>query len=394
MLKSAREVDAKIKTGIPGRWSVGDGAYLQVARTGKRATASWLFRYWRDGRTVWVGLGPVSLVSLAEARDKANRGRKLRLDGIDPLEDKRARREAQRAEERTRLTFREAALRFLAVHEAGWRNAKHRAQWRTTLEVHACPKLGGRPVAGIDQALINETLAPIWAKTPETASRVKQRIERVLTWVKDGMPLPAPNAAKRVKHHAALAWQEVPAFMARLRSLDSISARALEFAVLTAARTGETIGATWDEVDLDAKLWTIPAARMKGHREHRVPLSDRALEILSILPREVGNSHVLIGRSAGFGLSNMAMLSCLKGLDDSLTTHGFRSAFRDWAAEATHYPNHVVEMALAHAIGNAVEAAYRRGDLLAKRRKLMADWAAYCASPAAGAVVLPIQRQG
>ena len=310
MLKSAREVDARIKTGIPGRWAVGHGAYLQVAKTGERATASGC----SATRATAQPCGSASARSDSSASPKRATRRPRRASCASTAStrstDKRARREAQRAEERARLTFRDATRQFLAVHEAGWRNAKHRAQWRSTLEAYAFPKLGGRPVAGIDQALINETLAPVWVKTPETASRVKQRIERVLTWVKDGMPLPAPSAAKRVKHHAALAWQELPAFMARLRGLDSISARALEFTHPDRRQDRRD-----DRRAPGTKSTSTPSCgrsrrqRMKGHREHRVPLCDRALEILAGLPREEGNPHVFIGRSAGSGLSNMAMLS-------------------------------------------------------------------------------------
>ena len=346
MLKTALEVDAKIKAGIPGRWAVGDGAYLQVAKTTKQAKGSWLLRYWLNGKTVWAGLGPATLVSLAEARDKARHGRKQRLDGVDPLEDKRAKREAQRTEERARLTFRDAVRQFLTVHEAGWRNAKHRAQWRTTLE-GVFPKLGSRSVASIDQALINETLAPIWTKTPETASRIKQRIERVLAWVKEGMPMPQSAASKQTKHLAAAQWQKIPAFMAKLQAVDLLPARALELTVLTATRTAEVLGATWGELDLANRIWVIPAARMKAGKEHRVPLSDPAITLLQELPREEGNEQVFIGRADGGGISDVAMLRCLKRIDGSVTVHGFRSAFRDWCSEATHYPNHVGEAALA-----------------------------------------------
>jgi integrase len=224
-------------------------------------------------------------------------------------------------------------------------------------------------------------LAPIWAKTPETASRVRQRVERVVQWVKDGMPLPAPSAAKRVEHHAALPWQELPAFMADLRQHDSISARALEFAILCAARTGETIGARWQEIDLDGKVWTVPADRMKGGKEHRVPLSDRAVKILRDLPREKSSPYVFPGGKAKAPLSNMAMLELVRGMRPGLTVHGMRSTFKDWASEATNHPNIVSEAALAHSISDKVEAAYRRGELLDKRVRLMKDWSAYCMRP-------------
>ena len=259
-----------------------------------------------------MGLGSVRDFTLKEARERARAKRQLLADGIDPLEQKLADRDAQFKAERERLTFRQATDRFLSLHEDTWRNAKHRAQWRSTLAEHAS-KLATRPVSAIDTALINEAVADIWTKTPETARRVKQRIERVVQWVKDGMPLPgASNAVKR--NHAALDWREVPQFMGELRERESVSARALEFTVLTAARTGEAIGATWDEIDIDARVWCVPPERMKMHREHRVPLSARAVEILKALPRERGNKHVFIGARREGGLSNMAMLdSCYVG---------------------------------------------------------------------------------
>ena len=274
------------------------------------------------------------------------------------------------------------------MHEPTWRNAKHRQQWRNTLREHAFPTLGNRPVKAVDAALINAAVAPIWRRTPETAQRVKQRIERIVKWVQDGMPLPAPSAARRVKHHKAMDYSEVPAFIAELRQREGTSARALEFLVLVAARTNEIIGARWPEFDLKAKVWTIPASRMKAGKEHKVPLSSRALEILQDTPREKGNSHVFVGARQGRGLSNMAMLELLKGMGrNDAVVHGFRSSFKDWASERTNYPNLVSEMALAHSIKDKTEKAYRRGDLLIKRTRLMADWARYCSGPQTAAAV-------
>lgn len=300
-------------------------------------------------------------------------------DGVDPIEHRLASRDLSVKEARERVTFKQAAEQFLAVHEAGWRNDKHRAQWRSSLKAHAFGILGERPITAIDQALINEAVAPIWTATPETARRVRDRIERIVQWVKDGMPLPTRNGnAKR--GHKALPWRELPQFMDTLRQRDSISARALEFVILTAARTGEAIGACWDEIDLKEKVWSVSAERMKSHRPHRVPLSAPALKLLEALPREKGNDFLFIGGRAGRGLSNMAMLELLKDLAPGYTVHGFRSAFKDWAAEATATPNMVSEAALAHVVGDKTEAAYRRGDLFAKRAKLMADWAAFFVS--------------
>jgi integrase len=399
MLKTAREVEAKIKAGVPGKWAVGDGAYLQVAKVAKRSTASWLFRY--NGHS--MGLGPVGLVTLAEAREKAREARRLRLAGIDPLEAKRASRRQASLDEARAVTFKDCAGRYIKSHAAGWRNPKHKAQWTTTLETYAYPHFGEIAVADVDTGMVLKALEEIWAVKPETASRVRGRIEAVLDWSKargyregenpagwrghlDKL-LPARRKVRKVEHHAALPYVELPAFMAELRQREGMAARALEFAILTAARTGEVLGAQWSEIDFDAKLWTVPADRMKGRRQHRVPLSDRVMEILGSLTREAGSPYVFAGAREGRPLSNMALLMMLRRMKrDDLTAHGFRSSFRDWAAETTGYPGDLVEMALAHVVSNATEAAYRRGDMFEKRRRLMNDWAAYCAAPPIGRV--------
>jgi integrase len=368
----------------PGRYADGGGLYLQVTPSG---TKSWLFRFMLQGHAREMGLGSCNTFTLAEARERARQARQSVTDKKDPIEVRLSDRDARRAEESERITFKVASQRYLKVHETGWKNEKHRQQWRNTLRDYAYPTLGNRPVSAITGALISEALAPIWTTKAETASRVKQRIERVLQWVKDGMPLPAPSKARRVKHHKALPYAELPDFMARLRSLDSISARALEFTILTAARTGEVIEATWGEIDLDGKVWIRPGEHMKAHKEHRVPLCDRALAILDDLPREKGNPYLFVGATAGKGLSNMAMLECLRGLAPGLTVHGFRSTFKDWAAERTSYPNIVSEMALAHTVADKVEAAYRRGDLFEKRRRLMREWGRFAAEAPAGQVI-------
>jgi integrase len=277
------------------------------------------------------------------------------------------------------------------LHEGTWRNDKHRAQWKSTLEAHAFPKLGSRPVAAIDGVLITDTLAPIWRTTPETGRRTKQRIERVLRWVREGQPLPRQAVGKNVKHHSALAFDDLAQFMAELSERESISARALQFTILSAARTGETIGATWDEIDLDTETWVIPGERMKSSRPHRVPLSKPLVAMLRALPREKGNPFVFVGTRAKSPLSNMAMLELLRGMRAGLTVHGFRSTFSDWARERTNYPRDVVEMALAHAIKDKSEAAYRRGDALEKRRRLMAEWARFCSMPCTTATVTALR---
>jgi integrase len=374
----------------PGRYAVGHGVYLQI--TGNRGR-SWIFRFEREHggkrRGRHIGLGPCALVSLAEAREKGLEYRKLLLNGIDPLDHKKAlRRQALEIAARI-VTFRDCAERYIAAHEASWDNTVHRKQWSSTLEAHVYPMIGKLPVASVDTALVVRILEPIWMTRPQTASRVRGRIESILDWAKvrgyragenparwrghlDHL-LPSHRRLARVKHHAALPYADVPALMRELREREGNTARALEFTILTAARVGEVLGARWEEISGD--LWTVPASRVKSRREHRVPLSRPALQLLEALPQT--NSYVFSGLRAQ--LANNGLRKLLRRMwPVSITVHGFRSSFRDWAAEATDYPNHVVEMALAHAIPSAVEAAYRRGDLFDKRRKLMEAWAEFC----------------
>jgi integrase len=377
---------AKLKK--PGRYGDGHGLYLQVISPTNR---SWLLRYERNGRGErWMGLGPVYTVNLKEARERARKARQLLLDGTDPLDARKTQRTAQALEAARSITFEKAAQAFFDAHERGWKNAKHRAQFLSTLKTYAYPRIGTLPVAEIDVGLVLKVIEPIWQDKTETANRVRGRIEAVLDWAtvrgyrKGDNParwkgyienvLPSRGKIQRTRHHAALPYSELSDFMEALAQRDGVAARGLEFTILTAARTGETVGATWDEIDLKERIWTVPAGRIKGGREHRVPLTNHALEILRALPREKNNPFVFIGPRKG-GLSNMAMASVLSRMKrDDITVHGFRSTFRDWAAERTNYPNHVVEMALAHVVGDKVEAAYRRSDLFAKRARLMADW--------------------
>lgn len=379
---------ASLKT--PGRYNDGLGLWLQITEEGSK---SWLFRYMRHGRARQMGLGPLHTVSLAEARVRARQARQVLLDGEDPIELRRKARDEARALTAETMLFKDAASRFLDVHESTWRNAKHRQQWGNTLKTYAYPTLGARPVAAIEGALITEALAPIWTKRPETARRTKQRIERVIQWVRSGMPLPVQTATRRRQHHAAMPVAEVPAFMNELRERESVSARALEFTILTAARTGEAIGAKWSEIDLDAAMWTVPESRMKGGKDHEVPLSKRTVEMLATIPREDGSPYVFPGGRAKRPLSNMAMLELLRGMrDDGFTVHGFRSTFRDWAGDQTNFPRDVIEHALAHKLPDRVEAAYRRSTALEKRRKLMDAWSSYCKSAPAEGRVVPIRR--
>jgi integrase len=376
----------------PGLHPDGGGLYLQVAPGGSR---SWLFRYSLRGKEHRIGLGSASAVTLKLARQLAAKARELRATGVDPLAQKREQRNAHLVAEAKATTFRECAENYIAVHEAGWRNPKHRQQWRSTLEQYCLPVIGALPVQAIDTDLVIKVLEPIWRDKTETASRLRGRIELILNYAKarnyrDGanpatwrghldMLLARPSKIAPHEHHAALPYAEIGAFISDLRGRDSTSARCLEFLVLTAARTGEAIGAKWDEFDLAARVWTVPAERMKGGREHRVPLSNRAIEIVRLMESRRENNFVFAGRNGG--LSNMSLLALLRNMGRALTAHGFRSTFRDWAAEQTNFPREVAEMALAHAVGDKVEAAYRRGDLFEKRRRLMDAWASYCARP-------------
>jgi integrase len=360
---------AKAKT--PGMLADGAGLYLRVGPIG---TKSWVFRYRHDGKLHDMGLGPVHTLTLAEAREKAQACRKLRLDGIDPIQSRRANRAEATFAAAASMTFRECAERYVAAHKAGWRNEKHAAQWPSTLEAYVYPVLGNLAVQAIDTGLVTRAIEPIWTEKPETASRVRGRIEAVLDWAtargfRAGENparwrghlknlLPARNRVQRVHHHAALPYAEISGFLLHLRQQDGIPARALEFLILTAARAGEVIGARWEEINLGERLWTIPAERMKGGREHRVPLSDAALAIVDAMADIRQSEFVFPGAKAGRSLSNMAMLMLMRRMGrGNLTIHGFRSSFRDWAAERTSYPAEVAEMALAHAVGAAVGAA-------------------------------------
>jgi integrase len=371
----------------PGRYHDGGGLYLQVRSASEK---SWLFRFRRN----WMGLGPLRDVSLAEARAAAAKCRKMLLAGIDPLEARRSEKMKAKLDSVSGTTFRQCAERYIASHQAAWKNPKHRQQWSNTLVAYAYPVFGEISVGAVDTGLVIKALEPIWTTKPETASRLRGRIESVLDWAKargyrqgenparwrghiDHL-LPPRRKVRAVNHHAALPYAEMHDFMHELRRREGIAARALEFVILTAVRTGEAIGARWDEIAGD--VWTIPAERMKSGREHRVPLSDAALELLAALPRE--GDYLFGGARPNTHLSNMALLAVLRRLDRAdLTTHGFRSTFRDWVAERTNYPRDIAEAALAHAISDKTEAAYRRGDALDKRRRLMAEWARYCAEP-------------
>ena len=401
---TAIEVEALKRRGL---YPDGDGLYLRITGTG---TKSWIYRYSIDGRLRDMGLGPLASVSLAKARKLAAECRRQRSDGTDPIKAREAERAAQKLALARTTSFKECAERLIAAHEAGWRNAKHRQQWRNTLGTYAYPVLGHLPVGAVDTGLVMEVLEAIWTRKPETAGRVRGRIEVVLNWAKaNGLRsgenpaawrghldqlLPARAKVRRVKHHPALAYGELPAFMHELRAKDGISARALELAILTASRTGEVLGARFDEFDLDARLWTVPVERMKGGKAHRVPLSPRAAAIVKEAAEVRLNEYVFPGWKQGRPLSSMALLMLLRDLRTGITTHGFRSTFKTWASETTSFPDHVSEAALAHASADKVRAAYARGDLFEKRRKLMGAWATYCGGkPLSLAEVVPLQRK-
>jgi integrase len=388
----------------------GGGLWLQASKgDGGTLRRSWIFRYAVDGRERKMGLGSLSTISLAEARQKAAECRKLRYEGVDPIEHRDAKKRAAAVATAKSITFAKAAERYIGSHRAGWRNVKHASQWMNTINTYADPVIGNLPINAVDVALVMKVLEPIWAEKPETASRLRGRIEAVLDWAVAHKFRPeGPNPARwrghldkllpprrkirRVRHFPALPYSEIGNFMMALRVQDGTAARALEFAILTAARTGEVIGANWEEFDLEAGVWTVPGERMKAGKEHRVPLSGAALAVIQMMHAHRQGRHVFPGDREGKPLSSMALLMALRRMGRSdLTAHGFRSTFRDWAAERTNFPREVCELALAHSIGDRVEAAYRRGDLFEQRRRLMQAWETACAGPPCEAKVVPIR---
>ena len=395
---SARTVETKRK---PGLYGDGGGLYLQVGPSGSKA---WLFRFMLRGRAREMGLGSINARTLQEARDEALACRKLLLQGNDPIEARDAQRAQEKLDAAKAMTFRECAAAYIEAHRAGWKNGKHADQWRNTLDTYAGPVIGDLPVQGVDTGLVLRVLEPIWKDKPETATRTRGRIEAVLDWASARGFRPGENPARwrghldkllpkrskvrRVEHHAALPYLDVSAFVAQLREQPGVAARTLEFAILTATRTQEVIGAKWVEIDLTRKTWTIPAARMKAQREHRAPLPDRALKIIEQMQEARHSDYVFPGAREDEPLSNAAMLALLKrrmGRND-LTVHGFRSTFRDWTAEQSNFPREVAEAALAHVLSDKTEAAYQRGDLFEKRRKLMQAWADYVGRQRGGKV--------
>ena len=398
-----------VKNAKPGRHADGGGLHLLVKESGAR---SWVYRFMLSGKSRDIGLstaGPDG-ISLADARDARDALRLKVKAGIDPLEERQrdaaeALASAQAAQV-AGITFKAVAETYIGANEGSWRNDKHRQQWKNTLATYVYPVIGELPVAEVGTAHVLQILEPIWKAKAETASRVRGRMETVLDAAKargyrDGenparwrghiaQILPVRSRLTR-GHHKAMPYEAIPAFVGALHKREAVAALALEFTILTAARTGEVIGAKWDEVDLEKAIWTIPASRMKAGKEHRVPLSARAVEILK--STQGLRKEWLFPATKGGSMSGMAMSMLLRRMKVDVTVHGFRSGFRDWSAECTGYAHEVAEMALAHTIENKVERAYRRGDLFDKRRRLMDDWATYCTTiPATGANVTPIRK--
>jgi integrase len=372
----------------PGHHAVGGvaGLYLYVSESGGR---SWVLRAVVGLKRRHIGLGGFPDVPLAAAKEKARRLREDISNGVDPLAERQSAKARLAVAQASTVTFRQAAERYVAAHGDSWRNDKHRAQWISTLETYVYPLIGNEDVKLIAQQQVLSILEPIWRSKTETASRIRGRLEVVLDWAAargyragenparwkghlDKL-LPAPGKVQRVEHHRAMAVDEIPAFMRELRKREGVSARALEFLIATAARSGEVRGATWSEIDLKEELWTIPAERMKAHREHRVPLCAAALRALGSVARVDGATYIFPAPRGG-QLSDMSLTQLMRRMGVDAVPHGFRSTFRDWAGEKTNHPRDVAEMALAHTIQNQVEAAYRRGDALEKRRLMMSDW--------------------
>ncbi|WP_186142386.1 tyrosine-type recombinase/integrase [Burkholderia gladioli] len=398
MPKMAKELGALAVSRLtnPGTHAVGRvaGLALQVSPTGAR---SWIFRTTVGGRRREIGLGAYPAVSLKDAHEKAQSIRNEIQAGIDPVLARKEAASRLRASQAFELTFEDAAKRFIRAKEPEWRAAKHGDQWRNTLAEYAYPKIGALMVRHVARAHVMDVLEPIWTTKTETASRLRGRIEAILDWAKvkgyrdEGTNpavwrgnldklLAAPKRTKRVRNHPALPLADMAEFMVKLRATEGVSARCLEFAILTAARSGEARGATWQEIDLRRQIWAIPADRMKAKKEHRVPLSPAAVELLKSIERQEGQPLVFPSPRSNNMLSDMSLLVLMRRQKLEATPHGFRSTFRDWASEITNYPRELAEVALAHIKNDATEAAYWRGDVLEKRRRMMADWAEFIAT--------------
>lgn len=399
--KRLNVVRARELAKVPGMHPDGDGLYLAVTKTG---VASWIYRYMLGRSERSMGLGPLRHVGLAEARRLADDARRLKREGVDPIEQRRARQRDEALATAKAMTFKQCAVAYIAAHRAGWKSAKHAGQWPDSLEKHAYPVFGDVSVQAIDVALVMRALEPIWKDKPETASRVRGRIEAILDWSaarghREGDNparwrghlenlLPARRRVRQVVHHAALPYAEIGSFMTALRAQDGVGDRALEFLILTAARTSEVLGARWNEISLSERMWVSPPARTKTGTEHRVPLSDTALAIIEAMHKARSSNHVFPGIRGALG--TQALAQALHRMRRDVTVHGFRATFRSWAADH-RVPHEIAEMALGHAIAEAVVRAYQRSDLLEQRRRLMDAWARFCAEPdARGAEVVEL----
>lgn len=385
-----------------GYYADGGGLYFRVSEFN---TKLWAFRYTRVSKAREMGLGAFPDVTLKEARERASEARKLLRNDIDPIEQRQAAKSAMIASRAAALTFDQCAATYIAAHRSGWKNAKHADQWVNTIRTYASPIFGTVGVNLIDTAILIKVLEPIWTTKTETASRLRGRIESMLDWAtvrgyrKGDNParwkghldklLAPPSKVRKIEHHAALPYTEVGGFMVELRQQGGMGARALEFAIITVARSGEVRGATWAEIDMNSAVWTIPAGRMKAGREHRIPLSDAAVVLLRALPR-IDGCELLFPNTKSTELSDMTLTAVLRRMSRPVTAHGFRSTFRDWAGETTAYPREVIEHALAHQLKDKAEAAYARGTLFDKRRRLMTDWTKYCNTITSTATVTPL----
>lgn len=408
---TAKEVATTVKLGYLSD-GLQPGLNLQVTKGVGGLTRSWVFRYTSPTtkKRREMGLGPLELRTLAQAREQVAAYRLMVLNGIDPVDSRVAERKEKQLASAKRLTFKEAATQCITTKEHEWKNDKHRKQWTSSLETYAYPVIGAVPVSDITVEDVLRLLEPIWTKKTETATRVRQRIENVFDWCKArklingdnpaslkgglGQLLPKASKIAKVNHHPAVPYQRIHEFISDLRVKRGTSAKALEFLILTGARSGEVLGAKWDEMDMNSSVWTIPANRMKAGREHRIPLCERASAILAIMQTQSRSGFVFPGPTGKAGLSNAALLALMKGMAGftDFVPHGFRSTFRDWASETTNYANETLELALAHAIKNQAEASYRRGDQLAKRVKLMQLWQEYIDKDPKAAQVVQLIR--
>jgi len=379
------------KEAKPGWYSDGLGLYLQVSPSG---TKSWVYRYQKSGKERRHGLGAFPTVTLEQARKAANECRLLRNEGLDPIDRKKEVKQERDLKSNSNKTFKECSLAYIDAHKSAWKNAKHESQWRNTLETYVYPVMGDTHVQHVDVEIVLKVLEPIWHTKTETASRIRQRIENILDWAtvrnyrKGENParwrghldktLPKRTKVQKVVHFAAMSYSDLPQFFKQLRGIDTITAKALAFTILTATRSNESRYASPDEINLDTKEWIIPDERMKADREHRVPLSEEALKIIQELDGISTNQFIFPGLREGKPISDSSLLNLLKSYYPKLTVHGFRSTFRDWCAEMTSHPREVAEAALAHTLKDKTEAAYQRGDLFKKRQKLMKEWTSYC----------------